>query len=193
MVLSMRGDLTLSTPLAPLLDALIAWASRVGKIDKRRRLACDLFAQSRFEVSPTAQVLTLVTALEVLAQRKKRTGRAAELVEHFLREAESARTTHKGQGPAADIPSLNALAGALGELRNESIASSVQSLAGELGSGVQVGGSEPADVVKRAYKARSDLLHGGTTKENLGQLLDPLQELVARLCAQSAPDIKPPR
>jgi hypothetical protein len=185
MVLSMRGDLTLSTPLDPFLDALAAWVARVDNIDEKRRLACDLYAQSRFEVSARALLLTLVTALEGLAERPKRTGRSAELVEHFLGKIASARTTSSGKRAAADTASLEALASAVRELRQESITSSVQSLAAELGPGVLLGGAEPADVVRGGYRARSQLIHAGTTNENLIELLGPLQELVARLCARS--------
>jgi hypothetical protein len=72
------------TPLPKFAEALRGWTAPGAMMTPMRALACDLLAQSGFEASPESTHLTLVTALEVLGERRPRTGHAAELVDEFL-------------------------------------------------------------------------------------------------------------
>jgi hypothetical protein len=179
-VLSLRGEGIVLTPLASFAEALHARAAQAADVDPKRALACDLFAQSRFESSPKSRHLTLVTALAVLSDRLERSGLAAQLVEEF-RQAIKHEASEVGQAERAQLDSLLSAAN---DLRRESIGAAICRLAISI---------EPAnvrdardvdltDLARMSYQARSDLVHAGATDQDLTELLGPLEDLIRALC-----------
>lgn len=133
-------------------------------------LACDLVSLAEHEVSDRARFLILVTAMEVLADRPKRTGGLRTLIEHFIKEAERSRTA----GGPDEEGRYSSLLGGLKDLRSESISWSIRDLAVR---------SRPDDprvpgLVRRIYSCRGTLLHKGRPTEDLRALLASAQELV---------------
>src|SRR5262249_19085152 len=144
----------------------------------------DLFAQSRFESSAKGRHLTLVTALEVLSERREGQGRAAQLVEEFrqaiTQRAREAEPAERGQNQS--------LQRAAHKLRAGSISAATRHLAASVPSSVLTGGVDPIVLVRESYSARSELIHDGVTNRDLTALLGPLEELVRYLCLPSPPE-----
>jgi hypothetical protein len=164
-------------PLSTLTDALHSHAGESSDVTEKRALACDLFAQSRFESSPKSRHLTLVTALEVLSQRRKRSGRAAQLVEEFREEVKKALR----EADPSEETQLKSLMGAVNDLRSESISAAIRRLAESVPPSDLIGDSNPGDLARTSYDARSQLTHDVVTSHDLTALLGPLEALVRQL------------
>src|SRR5579863_2027515 len=174
MVISIQAEARVIAPLANFIDALNDRSSGAVCINPKRALACDLFAQSRFEFLQKSRHLTLVTALEVLSERQVRSGAAAQLVEDFRKAIKyAAREYEPG---TAERRQLDSLLGAANDLRRESISSAIQRLASS-GFSESTGEMQPTEVARMSYQARSDLVHSGATDQNLTELLGPLERL----------------
>ena len=168
------------TPLPKFAEALRGWTAPGAMMTPKRALACDLLAQSGFESSPESTHLTLVTALEVLGERRPRTGRAAELVEEFLVRIDAATR----EADKAEREALQSLRGGAKDLRNESIGAAVRRLAAPVAITWPGWDGSTTQLVTKSYSARSDLVHGGETTHDLRQLGGALKLLVRNLCLQ---------
>lgn len=175
---SARADFMVHAPLTSFLEALDARSAQAANVSAKRALACDLFAQARFESSPKSRHLTLVTALEVLSERLERSGQAGELVKEFR----GAIIEASKDADPLEQKQLDSLMGGAQDLRHESIASAIRRLAASIPSADPRAGTNLDDLVRKSYSARSDLIHDGATDRDLMALLDPLQELVRHLC-----------
>lgn len=184
-VLSVRGSATVTVraPLESFTTALEDRAPQAAEVSEKRALACDLLAQSSTEISRESRHLTLCTALEVLSDRQKRTGRAARLVEDFR---VAIRNALGGSTDPEERKQLDSLLSGANDFREESIGAAIRRLAASAPS-AEVGGADPADLAGKSYGARSDLLHSGTTNRDLA---DPLLlgNLVRYLCRTGAGD-----
>jgi hypothetical protein len=178
-VVSTRAELSAPAPLPSFIDALGARAPQAADVSAKHALACDLFARSRFESSQKSRHLTLVTALEVLSDRQARSGRAAQLVEEFQQAIKDARE----QADPTEVKQLESLASAANDLRSESISAAIHRLAASSSSTGLKDNADLDELVRRSYRARSSLVHDGSTNQDLIALLGPLQELVRSLCA----------
>lgn len=184
-VLLMRGEGTVVTPLDRFTGALRAQAEQAAGVTESRALACDLFVQSRFESSLKSRVLTLVTALEVLSERRERSGVAARLVEEFREAIKRAA----GEADGEERRQLDSLLGAANDLRLESIGTAIRELAEPVPASELVGDRDGSGLARASYVARSQLTHDGVTSHDLVALFGPLQSLVRRLCIASDTEI----
>ena len=185
-VLSLRGSSTVEVPFESFTAALRSRAQQPADMSEKQALACDLFAQSRFELSQRSRHLVLCTALEVLAERQGRSGRAAQLVEEFRKAIIRARDESTDDVERAQLDSL--LSGA-SDLRRESIGSAVRRLSASVPT-AEAGGMDPADLAGKSYSVRSDLIHSGVTAQDLAPL-GPLWGLVRYLVRRPRPEGAP--
>jgi hypothetical protein len=174
-VLSGRAELRMPRSLTSFVEALIARSGQAENVSEKRTLACDLYAESHFEASFKNRHLTLVTALEVLGERRERSGQARQLVEDFNDAIVQAAREGVNE---SERDELNSLLSGANDLRSESIGSAVRRLAA---SAAPMEGISPTRLVSKSYSARSDLVHTGMTNQNLTALLGPLTELVRYL------------
>lgn len=145
-----------------LLPPLEEW-SDVGELSDVQWLACELMMAARAEASIRAELVTLVTALEVLSIRDLRRQRAQQLLDGFAMSISDALSGAEEQ----DVRELQGLKSALEDLRRASISSSIKQAvrnarAGELGLG---------RLVDDIYKCRSELVHSGRTTVNIFDLV----------------------
>ncbi|MGC1184886.1 MAG: hypothetical protein WBA31_07015 [Candidatus Dormiibacterota bacterium] len=168
---AMRAQPTVSRPAEALHESLVRVAS-VGVLTQRQALVCDLVNLVEHERSDRARLFALVTAMEVLADRSKRTGPALSLVEGFakdVRRARKASTSDLGKGD------LGSLLSGLSELRFNSISASIQ----EVARAAQPQEPEAAAELARAsYNCRSDLIHDGQSDSDVNDLADKARPLV---------------
>jgi hypothetical protein len=152
-------------------DALVRTASS-ARLGKKLALACDLVSLVEHESSDRARLLNLVAAMEVLANRKPRTGRVRKLVEGFIEEARAALNMPT---VAAEQRQIESLQGALEGLRRISISASVRDLAARARPSDQ---AAARDLVTRTYACRSEMLHDGYSTEDPGRLHGEVLALV---------------
>jgi hypothetical protein len=165
-------------PSAHLHDALLAVA-RDRVLTERQALACDLVSLVDREGSDRARLLTLVTAMEVLADRgAERTGPAGALVLRFIEEAEAARDAASTEPEQGDLASL---VGGLTGLRRHSRAAASRLLAER----TRPDDAEALDLVDRSSRCRNKLAHGGTPTEHPAQLWPGLLVLVRDMIRHS--------
>jgi hypothetical protein len=179
-VIRVDATLAVRTPMAKFRARLADRVPDAADLDNDRAVACDLWAQSGFESSQVSALFSLVTALEVLGERREREGPAAELVEAFLEEIREA-VPEAGEKVRSQLNSL--LSGAEG-LQRESIGAAVRRLAESVPASEVGDGISPIELVRRSYKARSELIHKGATRMDLGALIGPLGLLVRYLCTR---------
>lgn len=182
-VLLVQANIMVSVPLESFTEALRSRTPEAATVSDKQVLACDLFAQSRFELSGGGRHLTLCTALEVLADRQERTGRAAELVEAFR---QSIKTALEESSDELERTQLQSLLGGATDLRSESITAAIRRLAASVPP-AEVGNTDPETLAKVGYGVRSQLIHTGTTEHDLAKL-HPLTELVRYLCRRPPAD-----
>ena len=113
---------------------------------KKQTLAAQLYNQSHFHLSDTARFLTLISAIEALAEQRSKPPATVALIDRLMEMAAAA-------GNPDDLNN------GLGNLKQESIRSACRRL-------VETYGENPADTHEarafaRAYTIRSTLLHEG--------------------------------
>jgi hypothetical protein len=116
-------------------------------LTKKQTLAAQLYNQSHFHLSEAARFLTLISAIEALAERQRRAPAAVVLVERMIEKAATA-----GELAGCERKSL---ADGLGNLKRESISSASRRL-------VKTHcGNSAVEAFTRAYRIRGKLLHDG--------------------------------
>jgi hypothetical protein len=115
-------------------------------LTKKQTLATQLYNQSHFQSSDAARFLTLISAIEALADQMSKPQATVALIDRMMEMAAAA-------GNPDDLNN------GLGNLKQESIRSACRRL-------VETSGEKPADThaaraFARAYKIRSTLLHEG--------------------------------
>lgn len=161
----------------------VARASASPDLTSELSIACDLVSLMARESSDRGRLLTLVAAMEVLAEQPERTGSVLALVDGFINEAKKAHDESLVQHEKEE---LNSLLSSLSYLRNISISASVR----ELAARVRPGDPNVGALVTRSYKCRSELVHDGTSKQDPSalwpDLLQLLQEAIIYLLANRA-------
>jgi hypothetical protein len=155
-------------------------------LSEKLGLAFDLYFLTDFEASERARILTLVTALEVVADRRPRTARAHEIVNRAIADAE---TASGGVPDSATKADLRSLIGYLRDARNESItASVVQLVTDHVSPDERYLDRSPQDFAKHCYLVRSKLIHTGNwgTEAERQALSPQLRRLVAEVIKSMA-------
>ena len=148
------------------------------RLTAREEISCDLLSLVESEGSDRSRLLTLVSALEVLADRPERTGVVRSLVDHFITQTNDAlRKATTG----ADKAQLDSLITGLEDLRLISIGASVRNLA----TSTRPGDANAKRVANRSYACRSQLIHTGISNEEPSTLLAELLQLVRDAIAAS--------
>ncbi len=126
--------------------------AEVEPLTGEQRLACDLVALACRESVPRLKMVTLATAMELLADDKSPGGHVAKLIERFIDEVEEER-----QCNSDDELGLQHLIRSLKNMRDVSISESLRILAR---CARPDAAEEAAVLVDRIYGCRSDLVHG---------------------------------
>jgi hypothetical protein len=133
-------------------------------LTKQQTLAAQLYNQSHFLSSDAARFITLISAVEALAERRSRSPAAVALIERLLEMTAAAGNPDE-------------LTDGLANLKQESIRSACRRLV------TTYCGKPAVTDLMRAYKIRSTLLHEGEppTGIDLAAELWTLDPLVSRL------------
>jgi hypothetical protein len=116
-------------------------------LTKKQTLAAQLYSQSHFHLSDAARFLTLISAIEALAERQRRAPATVVLVNRMIEETAIAGDLEQSE--------RKSLTDGLGNLKRESITSACRRL-------VKTHCGDPAvEAFTRAYRIRSELLHNG--------------------------------
>jgi hypothetical protein len=159
---SMRA--IIGTPADRFVEALIDAYALVPLLGSRHVLALELFSASKFEASLRARFLTLVSAIECIAERLPRSASAIDLVRSWQAEV---------RGSALDPIDKQSLASGVRDLERQSIGRSCKTLI------ERVSGADAAQLFGRCYSARSDLVHSGRTEFDLPTFTSQLENIVA--------------
>lgn len=120
----------------------------LGKqLTRKQTLAAQLYNQSHFQSSDVARFLTLISAVEALADRSSRSGAARVLIERMIAMTAAAADLDESE--------REALRNGLRSLKQESIGSAIGTLVRAYCE------ESAAKDVSRAYAIRSNLLHTG--------------------------------
>lgn len=166
------------SPVARFVDAFAEGYVLAPALTDRCILALELFSASRFEASLRARFLTLVSAVECIAERPFRAADALALVESFRAQLNADNLNEVDQSQ---------LIGAFRDLKRRSIGGSCKALV-ERHCGV-----EKANHFGKCYKARSELVHDGRTEFDLGAHTHELEVIVAEAIVKSIPHERPGR
>jgi hypothetical protein len=146
-------------------------------LTKKQTLAAQLYNQSHFQSSAAACFLTLISAIEALAERHRRASATVALINCMIEEAATAGNLEESE--------RKALTDGLGNLKRESISSACRRL-------VRTHcGDSAVEAFTRAYGIRGELLHNGEPSSETDLTvevlhLDPLvRRLVVRHVARS--------
>jgi hypothetical protein len=152
------------TPIDLFVDAFAEGYSLAPSLTERSILALELFSASKFETSLRARFLTLVAAIECIADRAPRGASAIAFVKSVVEQLSHFQLdeTDKAQ-----------LRGALKDLERRSISGSTRGLV------EQHCGIERAKLFGKCYQARSELVHAGHTEFDLATNAHLLEALVA--------------
>lgn len=140
------------------------------ELGPKQELALDLYNLSHFENIPKTRFLTLVSVVEILAARKKRSPATRALLKDLIKSVRSSTLTLEDQQKLAD---------GLGNLHQESINSACKDFV------AQHAPMGDALFFAECYKARSELVHDGVTKRSEATDTTRLDELVSRLLITS--------
>jgi len=188
---STNANFIVSSPLASFANSLTIRSYTTDGLDEKHSLACQVYSLSSFESSLRSRLLALVTTLDVLSEKILRTGVSLTVAEEILaivktRLKDARRNNHNEQ----ELRQLNSLVSIVGALKYVSISGSIKKLAEGIDQDVLSSPMTADEIIGLAYKARNDLIHGGETSVDLGQLLVPLERLTAALCAGASISVK---
>jgi len=151
------------------LQKRVAESDALGKpLTKRQLLAAQLYNQSHFHSSDAARFLTLISAVESLAERSLRAPFVLQLIEQMIQMVKASMKSE------VEGRSLN---GGLSNLKYESIGSTCRALVRKHC------GESTAKAFGRAYEIRSTLLHTGEPPAgtDFAKEVQELDTLVRRL------------
>ena len=153
------------SPIAAFENAMIIRARHTKDFDEKHALATQLHGISRFETSQRSRLLTLVTALDVLSQKRLRGGISQEVATELLNIIkERTRQAKKSQQYGdAELAQLQSLMSIVGDLKHQSISASIKDLAVNVDPTVLSTTLTADEIIGLAYKARNELIHGGKT------------------------------
>jgi hypothetical protein len=136
-------------------------------LTEKHTLALSLYNASTYEVDPEARFLSLISVIEVLVHRKPR----SEGITSFL----SACIKSIDEQEVLAASEQETICNGLGNLKKQSIGEACQELVQSAGGNVEL--------IRRCYKARSELLHDGmsTTFPDLPKQPRVLDELVRKV------------
>jgi hypothetical protein len=137
------------------------------QLSPKVQLAAKIYNLKQFESSTETGFLSLVTAIEVLSERKK-------LSSAVEAEIEACQDLIRRRSPLSDAE-REKLLGRLGNLKSEGISEACRRLV------ANHAGESAAEFFKKCYTARSELLHDGKTEEDVTELVSQLDELVRQV------------
>jgi hypothetical protein len=172
---SVSGTLCVTTPAQRFMEAFdSAFASSIDLTDDHR-LALELFSLSQFEEYGRSRLLTLISAVEVLARQQPSPDSVVAVVSELLVRVQ-----------ASDLCSAQkcALSSRLGGLKRESIGEATRRfVAASIPRGSLYNGKAGGDFIKDCYELRSDFSHGRRRPDEreVTQAVSDLQRLVPDL------------
>jgi hypothetical protein len=149
MFVSLSAGLVRKKPISPgdFEEAIAKSYALTKGLTKKQTLAAKLYSQSHFQSSDAARFLTLISAIEALAERQRRVPATVALVESMIEKAATAGDLDESE--------RKSLTDGLGNLKRESISSACRAL-------VRTYCGDPAaEDFTRMYNIRSELLHKG--------------------------------
>jgi hypothetical protein len=189
--LTMSATAIVSTPLKYFMNALVIRAHITKSVSAKQSLACQVYSLSNFEVSQRSRLLSLVTVLDLLSTKISREGISLSVATELLDIAKiRLKEARKGGHGQQEVRQLESLVSIVGALKYVSISASIKMLAKDIAQEVLLSQLTSVEIIDQAYKARNELIHGGETSVDLGQLIDPLGRLVAELSAGMAISVK---
>ena len=135
-------------------------------LSPKQQLALNLYNLNHFESVTATRFLTLITVVEVLAVRRKRSPQVITFVKGL-------RGTVRQSG--LTVAERTALLNGLGNLTQQSISEACKEFVGQHGSAVDVA------FFSDCYSARSELVHDGVTARAVALDSTQLDALVSRL------------
>jgi hypothetical protein len=160
----LRVDLRLSAPrkVNGLAEGVAAeYPAR--RLSDKTALALHLYNCSRNESDPRTRFLSLITVIEVLADPGPRDLATAQFLDRCIEETKCLQLDEKAR---------DSLRMGLGNLKREAIGTACAQLVSRAGG--------DAKFLRNCYKARSELVHTGTSKTfpKIPQEIDPVDQLV---------------
>lgn len=170
-----HGRVTLNMGLASLIDQMDQVLERQDPIDRALLLSLELFAGARLELTERARFITLVSALEPLAEQQTLPDGVATLVGGFLSELGRTKL------PTDDLNGPNrlrqSLMGRIRSLKRESVRQAILRTVQEL----LPDDPETVAAVDEAYALRSQMLHEGGNDPYLSKRSQKLTSILRRL------------
>jgi hypothetical protein len=149
--------------------------SNVKKISEKQILASEIYVSSFFDASPRSRFITLVTAIEALLERPKRTDEVKNLVNEFKNK------TSKSQ---LDEATRKSIISSLKEIELQSISQAGCNLAQRLLPNEIFDGQSSDKFFSRCYHIRSRILHDGAISDesvDIRQLANVMESFVNKL------------
>ena len=148
--------------------------------DAKLKLAIEIYAAHRFELSENAQLITLVTALEALLPDTDIPAHSRAALLRGKEAIVAARDAHSKD--SSEWREVNHLLSRVGNLQREAIGTGLHKYASNVASRHPGLGNahDNAERLRVAYSVRSTLLHEGQTND-VSQSLGFLREFVPRL------------
>ena len=163
----MSASLTLSQGAEKFVNEFEKVSCLSPKLTEKLLLAFELYGASHFEISPRAQLLTLVSAIESMCTQSLE---SPILLEHVKKIMDITK------GSLAE-PEKTSFLSRLGTLKRESIKRSCKELV------ETYLGTSDVELFESCYNIRSNILHNGKPPENItmGDYIPKLDDLVSRL------------
>ena len=152
-------------------EAMSIPTCRDGPLNRKAKLAFELFSSSFYESSANSRFVTLINCLEVLKEQAERPHELVSLIERWTGDLDEMGR----KGADIDGGSMQSLKSAIGSLRRESIGHAIRGLVVRL-----LQDEERASEAVKLYHLRGGLLHEAKT-DKVGSSLGQLELLVRDL------------
>jgi len=152
-------------------EARIAHYVNYPDLSPKEELALELYNESQFEGAINTRLIALITVVEILAEPKPRSKEATDFLNLLCGQV--------GAHPQLEAAEQTALRDGFLCLRRQSISQACREFVKAHAS------KEAATFFKACYSARSELIHSGTTKKLVPEMIDRLNNLVSELLLRS--------
>ncbi|MFQ6332046.1 hypothetical protein ACLMAL_38850 [Nocardia sp. CWNU-33] len=172
--ISFTADTAVGRSSSELLNTIRTVEEATSTMTAREILALTLLHASRFDPNPETKYISLVTAVEALLKPAKHSASIRAALETLQRQANDLDLSEEER---------QSIIQHIGNGKKESITETGGKLASRL-KDREYGGIDPSTFFKQAYKIRSNLVHGNTsrpTHEELGAELGTLHQFVVDL------------
>jgi len=143
--------------------------ANIPEISQKFQIAMELFAAARMESSERAKLISMISSLEMLPNKKSLGDEVKKFIRQTLKELKN--------NEQIDVGIKNSISSSIGKLKNESITQSLKRYVNEMLPEIPDG----QFTIEKAYQIRSQIVHSGRADDSdidLNDIISRIEHII---------------